>query len=467
MISFFLYGFLNQKGINIIKVLSFFVFILHPLVVRGQVATTRNQDSTTLAPYISRTLNLLNSSTPENPVQVRILVYGQSISEQDWWKIVKDFIEDQYPHANILMTNKAVGGFSTNRLKLMAKNDVLSLYPDLIFLHDYGNDEDYEKIIRTIRNKTTSEIILQTDHVAVGQGQEWHDEHSSVTLPFLAQKYGLAIVDIRSAWKKHLQQNNLNPSDLLIDQVHLNEKGNSLMANIIISHLKALSQHTTIDKNEIPQVIKTDLKDIVLHRLTLAGNRVDLVWKENITGNTQPISITIDGKLPSEVPGCYFYTRPIKKGSTTFLSNIGQLLAVKLGENIEEEAWSLSIMEVDSINQQFLFSVKGSKTGDDGMGSSAKTFTSNSGKISIEPESWFRRNDPGDFAHFTWLNKSDELKWNVKFMCKDSIEPQSRSIDTVVQGVANKKHELSISGEGLKNLKEIRVYQPPLDVTSK
>src|SRR5918998_492952 len=85
---------------------------------------------------IARTARLLTSADNENSHNVRILVYGQSISEQLWWKDVRDFVQNQFPLANITFINKAIGGFSSERLKLMVENDVVSFYPDLILFHD-------------------------------------------------------------------------------------------------------------------------------------------------------------------------------------------------------------------------------------------------------------------------------------------------------------------------------------------
>ena len=42
-------------------------------------------DTANYGKYISRTMHLLQSSTPEKRNTVKILVYGQSISVQDWW----------------------------------------------------------------------------------------------------------------------------------------------------------------------------------------------------------------------------------------------------------------------------------------------------------------------------------------------------------------------------------------------
>lgn len=188
---------------------------------------------------IARTASLLKSND-QTPNQIRILVYGQSISQQVWWNTVKEFVKKQFPLTDITFINKAIGGFSSERLKLTVENDVVSFYPDLILFHDYGNEPDYEKIIQIIRRRTTAEIAVQTDHMAA-QNQEWHDRHNEVWLPSLCEKYGLALIDVRSVWKTYLKENNLDTKDLLSDQVHLNAHGNYLMASIINKYFESLS----------------------------------------------------------------------------------------------------------------------------------------------------------------------------------------------------------------------------------
>ena len=142
------------------------------------------KDVTPIREGVARTTWLLTSGTKNQPKDVRILVYGQSISAQEWWLEVKEFLKAQYPLARIQVVNKAIGGFSAERLKLTAANDIRFFYPDLILFHDYGNENDYETIIQIIRKQTTAEIAVQTDHMAL-QNQEWHDRHSELWLPAL------------------------------------------------------------------------------------------------------------------------------------------------------------------------------------------------------------------------------------------------------------------------------------------
>jgi hypothetical protein len=171
-----------------LNLLFFLAFLLYSGNARAQLVykLPEVKDTSLFRQGTSRTAWLLN-----NGKEIRILVYGQSISAQEWWQEVKSFLEMRYPQARIHMANKAIGGFSSERLKLTVDNDVISFYPDLVLFHDYGNEEDYETIIQTIRKRTTAEIAVQTDHMAV-QAQTFHDKHSEEWLPALCRKYGLA-----------------------------------------------------------------------------------------------------------------------------------------------------------------------------------------------------------------------------------------------------------------------------------
>jgi hypothetical protein len=368
---------------------------------------------------------------------------------------VRDFVKERFPLANITFINKAIGGFSSERLKLMAENDVVSFYPDLVLFHDYGNEADYQMIIQTIRRKTTADIALQTDHMAM-QGQEWHDKHSREWLPSICRKYGLALIDVRSAWKSYLKENNLEIKDLLSDGVHLNAHGNYLMASIVKKYFSALRNAAPSNKYVKEMVAGKDftLKGNKIE-IPVTGNRVDLIWKPRVSGGQ--IAVNIDGKKPSSFNTCYYYTRPSL--DIGFLRKIGQVLGMRLTDKAKEEEWAMTVTSTDSVRQQIQFSLKGSLTGEDGAGTSERTFTSSSGKIIIDSVQWFRAKE---FAGFPWVKPGDVLTWEVKCMCKDKVVPAAGDETTVIQGIENGQHQLKLSGKGLKDLQGIRIYEPAL-----
>ena len=113
---------------------------------------------------IQRTMALLATSTPAHRNQVRILFYGQSITKQEWSQSVAEDIRARFPYADLTIENRAIGGYSSPYLIQTVAHDVYGFYPDLVIFHDYGGEDDYEKIVRGIRQHTTAEILVQSDY---------------------------------------------------------------------------------------------------------------------------------------------------------------------------------------------------------------------------------------------------------------------------------------------------------------
>jgi hypothetical protein len=175
---------------------------------------------------IQRTMRLLATSTPTQRNTVRILFYGQSITEQAWTKFVSEDLRRRFPHANLIIENPSIGGHSSPRLVKTMEADVFPFYPDLVIFHVYGDDGDYERIIRAIRERTTAEILLQTDHlrrsdeipqeetdsakISLGKAL-WDSWMNYVFLPRIAKEYGAELVNQREFWKAYLRDHQLKP----------------------------------------------------------------------------------------------------------------------------------------------------------------------------------------------------------------------------------------------------------------
>ncbi|WP_128548249.1 SGNH/GDSL hydrolase family protein [Larkinella soli] len=410
---------------------------------------------------LGRTAGLLNAQETAPSPAVRVLVYGQSISMQNWWLAVKRYLQERYPQKRIIMENRAIGGFSAERLRLMVDNDVVPFYPDLILFHDYGNEPDYEAIIRTLRSRTTADIAIQTDHLGIGQNQEWHDRHCSVWLPALCRTYGLGLLDVRSAWKAYLNRHQLEAKALLSDNVHLNEHGNFVMAEIIRHYLESLNGRTPAPSPAVRTLLPG--REVAVRKdrvqISFTGNRIDL---EMNPAGPATITARLDGADLTVHPAGYFHTRPALRPDGFFLTHIGLPLTLRLGGQPREEDWTMTITSVDSVRQQLRFRVSGSLTGEDGEGSSEGRFVSRSGRIGLDSAGWFRRKNPGDFRQFAWLKPGDRLHWRVfpAFQTPGSA-PADASV-TVVLGVENRAHRLELRGPGARHIRAIRVFRPPL-----
>ncbi|PSB15424.1 hypothetical protein C7B69_18315, partial [filamentous cyanobacterium Phorm 46] len=273
---------------------------------------------------IQRTMGLLATSTPTERHQVRILFYGQSITQQDWWQDVVKDLKQRFPNADLIVENRAIGGFAAPILIRPSEHDLYPFYPDLLIFHVYGGDEDYEAIIANVRSRTASEILLHSDHInwlPAGnssdnpdevKGYEWHNTHSTKWLPELADKYGCEIAEIREPWRRYLQDNRLQPKQLLSDSIHLNEWGNFLLAALIKPHLRYNPNSPQTPQDLVKTyTVGTDVKwqdgKLVLE---FEGNRVDAIADRTFSGGAISAKIAIDGKKPSEFPELYSITRP-------------------------------------------------------------------------------------------------------------------------------------------------------------
>jgi hypothetical protein len=420
---------------------------------------------------IQRTMRLLATSTPTQRHTARILFYGQSITEQTWTKLVSEDLRRRFPHANLIIENRAIGGHSSPRLLKTMEADVFPFYPDLVIFHVYGDDGDYERIIRAIRERTTAEILLQTDHLRrndepdkeetdpakITRGRAmWNSWMNYVFLPRLARQYGAELVNQRELWKAYLRDHKLSPGALLNDQVHLNAHGNYLMAEIVKAYLR---YDPTLKSDADTGTVTTWQvgKDVRWQRgkLTLPfdGNRVDVILRD---GTRQPATVRIDGKRPAAFPELYAFSRVTHYPNSTWPT----MLRVQRGSSLQVEDWTLTLTELSADYKQVKFMLRGSHTGEDGAGVSTERFVSKSGRIVIEAGDWnleyclqvFKRPLPPGF----------QIKWKVEPQFLDAIKPAGDAIVTLAQGLSNGRHTLEIRGSGTAPITALRVYRPAL-----
>ena len=445
--------------------------------------------------HIQRTMSLLANATPEHRTPVRILLYGQSIVRQDYIrKTLAPELARRYPNAEITIENRAIGGYTAPALQYTAMQDLYPFYPDLVIFHVYGGERgEFEGILRSIREKTTAEILTWPHHVDAGdENRTARIEEGSELRRQLARNYECELVELRDAWKKHLKDNNLQPSDLLVDLVHLNRRGGELMGRLVVEHFV---EPKNPPKNWAPMVQSFDARDVSdasdadtsslsfsgkpwrrdgnalvgdspdsALTLRFHGNRV-VATAHRMTGPLGTARILVDGKPVSAHPECYAATLP----TPTPIDYRPALKLVELGDDPQAEDWTLTA-HIDSDNgREFHFTVVGSVTGEDGQGDHTKPFVSKSGRLQIQPRMF-------SFAEAVGIRKkplpeSFDIQWKVYLLGVDVWRPKLReesgAIDqaTLVQGLSNGPHVLTIvpNGDGPVPLQSLTVYRPPLE----
>jgi hypothetical protein len=410
--------------------------------------------------HLRRSLTLLATSTPADRKTVRVLFYGQSITQQAWWKEVDHYLRATYTNANLIVENRAIGGHASQLLVKTAEADLYPFQPDLLIFHVYGSHIEYENIIRQVRERTGADILLQTDHITADASlteetdpakltpKQWDPWMNHVFLPATAAKYGACRADIHELWKGYLKANSLKAADLLRDGVHLNAQGEWLMAELLKTYLAPLPPKAGYDPLNEPRVRTVALRPSPGRdslRLEFTGTRADLIFKPEAS---QIISVLVDGKPPSVIPGLYGFTRV----SAFPMSDWPVLLRVEAASPLVVEDWSLKIDQASPDGKLCHFSVRGSATGEDGEGFSTNRFVSRSGRIVIEQSDWNLAYSVAVFKRP--VPENHIATWRATLRGADTVEPPSaapgtEACVTVAQGLPPGRHSLELRGANL------------------
>lgn len=423
---------------------------------------------------VQRTMRRLAESTPTDKSTVRILFYGQSITEQEWSRQVAADLRRRFPNANIDIQNRAIGGFSAQRLIFPAEHDLYPFYPDLLIFHVYGSHVEYERIISEVRSRTTAEVLMQKDHLTrwppqtiderADKGAWWDNLMNTKLLPDIARRHGCALIDIRGDWSEYLKSANLEPADLLKDSVHLNDHGNYLMASLVSRYLVYRPELADHPLTQLAEASITTLQvgtDIAWKdgRLTVpfVGNRIDLISASVAATPPRTVQVRIDGRPPSTLPGVYTITRPVPNPWSPLT-----VVRVDHVKPLVAEEWTLVVTEPLEGSKGWKFFVTGSKTGADGAGTTNSAFHSPSGRVVIEPSAWFRNERLPVTLPLT-------VRWKVVPQFVDAyrsgkpVSPVGDGVITLAQGLQNGPHELELLCESdvPPPIDAIRVHRPP------
>lgn len=418
-----------------------------------------------------RSLTLLQSSTLEKPATVRVLFYGQSITEQGWWRQVAAYLRETYPTARLIIENRAIGGHAAQLLVKTADADLFPFQPDLLIFHVYGAHDRYEEILRRVRERTTADILLQTDHVTrpamlreeTNPGKltpkNWDAWMNHVFLPDVAARYGACRADVRDLWKRHLRDTQLEPRDFLKDEVHLNARGEFLMAQLIQPYLAPLPpdsvrSYRPFDNDRVRSLRWTGSGGVV--RGVFSGTRLDIQPQPG-----QSWRVRIDDQPPTVAPGAVGFSR-----SSAFpQSNWPMLLRVGSKVAPVPETWTLTVTGISADGGEVRFQLRGSVTGDDGDGVSTRRFESRSRRVVLEPDDWnlaycyrvfHREVAPGQVI--TW---SAEARGVDQVSAASPAGVAEAGWVTVAQGLSNGSHTVELEGVTGGSV-QARAYRPLL-----
>lgn len=426
---------------------------------------------------IQRTMRMLATSTPEQRNTVRVLFYGQSITEQKWSQFVAEDLKKRFPHANLIIENRSLGGFASQLLVKTAESDLYPFQPDLLIFHVYGAHDKYQDIIRRTRERTSAEILMQTDHLTKPEeldeetdpaklppaGKHWNAFMNHHWLPKVAKKYDAELCDQRTLWKQYLQEHKLQPKDLLKDNVHLNAHGEWLMAECVKAYLRydpklgPSPAEQWVKTSEIDKDVQAKNGEIIME---FEQDRIDLVGNGKAGKIT---AVTINGKPAAELVPQFQYSRASTKIPGKWAGNWPVVAPILSEAPPLDEEWTMQVKKAGDDDKTFTFELTGSKTGPDGSGRSDARFVSKSKRVVIEPEAWNvvfalamagHKPVPETFP-VTWKTQP---RFVTSYELPPARDPGTEMSITVADRLPAGKKELRIKFEGECPLRAIRVY---------
>jgi hypothetical protein len=423
--------------------------------------------------HIQRTMKLLAESAPGRRNTVRVLFYGQSITAGTWSKITAEELKKRYPNANLLIENRAIGGFTAPALIHTCEYDLYPNYPDLLIFHVYDRPgmATFDEIIRRVRARTTAEILLATHHDV---GRE-PDYAASECIRRIAVKYDCGLVDIERQWQATMTKEGLTIRDYLGDGVHHNAKGAELYARLISAFLVRDPSLPGEVAGDWIRVIPAGDAAAVQRRpdgaleVRFSGNRLDALAAADSPAGAMA-DVLVDGRKPSSFPACYTPTRPSAAPYVWWPAF--KILGCQQPPIAED--WTLRVLKNTPNGKKFSFRVRGSVTGDDGEGTSDQRFVSKSGRVVIESAGNWMVASAIDYRSknkaAVQMPEDFQVKWQVVPRFVDRLEfPAARAFGvetavTLIQGIPNGPHTLRLApAAGAKiSLQGFRAYRPPL-----
>jgi lysophospholipase L1-like esterase len=198
--------------------------------------------------------------------KTRIVFFGDSITQAGvqpggYITMMNDMLKQKNIGDRYELVGAGIGGNKIYDLYLRADDDVLAKTPDVVViwvgvndvwhkaLYGTGTDADkferfYTALIKKLQAKNIK-VVLATP-AAIGERTDFSNQqdgdlnHYAGIIRRLAQQNNCGLVDLRKAFLEYNLKNNMQNAEkgiLTTDRVHLNEKGNNLVATQMMQAL--------------------------------------------------------------------------------------------------------------------------------------------------------------------------------------------------------------------------------------
>lgn len=169
----------------------------------------------------------------------------------DWWV-------QKFPQSQITYVNAGIGGTTSHFAVGRVKEDLFSYKPDFTTVEFSVNDdntpffrETYEGLIRSIYQDENEPAIVIIHNVFYESGTNAQDQHELV-----GRRYGIPCVSMKTSVYREVANGNLPVRDITPDDLHPNDAGHRLLADLVIYFLEKVYSTLDVPEEEIipPQI---------------------------------------------------------------------------------------------------------------------------------------------------------------------------------------------------------------------
>ncbi len=178
-----------------------------------------------------------------------------------WW-------EKTFPKAKFTYVNAGIGATDSQFGCARAAEDVLSYEPDVISVEYAVNDENtdhyletYEGVVRKLLSAKNAPAVYTFFNVCYDSGNSAEEKHLQI-----AKYYDIPAFSIKSTIYPLLTSGELKNRDITPDDLHPNDMGHGMVADVIIYGLERIREHEW-EKDKLPAPITTNgYEDSVRYR---------------------------------------------------------------------------------------------------------------------------------------------------------------------------------------------------------
>lgn len=182
------------------------------------------------------------SSTPETCYAY--LVY-------EWWK-------KTFPEGEFVYVNAGIGGTTSQFGAARCESDLLQYKPDFVIVEFSVNDENndffletYEGLIRKIYGNGEKPAVLIVHNVCYDTGTNAQEKHLQI-----GKHYDIPCVSMKETIYPLLESGELKNREITPDDLHPNDKGHSLVSQVITFFLERVYgdlEHKEEEENTFPE----------------------------------------------------------------------------------------------------------------------------------------------------------------------------------------------------------------------